>query len=360
MKTMTSAAAVLALTLVCPGVALAQQPAQQTPESNAAGKQAGSSQDQSSLSKSLTELDDARQQIAGAGEDQLKTHIDKAKSALTKVQADIQGMQGAQANSANRSLVEAKEALVAPQPRKAQIVQALETAVKDARQLQTHAQSSGQQRAGANGQGGAQISVEQQAAQIGVQQPSPQITVQQPPPQVTVNQPPPQVNIERPEPQVNVQQAEPKVTIEQPKPQVQIEQQGQAQVDVQRQGQPQVRTQNDPANSDANRSAPGARNTGAADSPAGSLAGMTGEQLTDKELYTADNRNVGEVEDVVMGANARIESVLVDVGGFLGLGARRVSIPIEQLRMEGDRLRTDMTKEQLEALPEYNKDARGD
>lgn len=84
-----------------------------------------------------------------------------------------------------------------------------------------------------------------------------------------------------------------------------------------------------------------------------------GRQLVGKDVYGADNRNMGEVEDVVMGTNGQVESVLVDVGGFLGIGARRVAIPVSQIQLgQDDRLTTTMTEAQAKELPEYKEGQR--
>jgi hypothetical protein len=53
--------------------------------------------------------------------------------------------------------------------------------------------------------------------------------------------------------------------------------------------------------------------------------------------------------------------VIVDVGGFLGIGAKPVVLDIAQLSRRGDSedLHTSMTREQLEALPRYERGADG-
>jgi len=53
-----------------------------------------------------------------------------------------------------------------------------------------------------------------------------------------------------------------------------------------------------------------------------------------------------------------VDAVLVDVGGFLGLGKHRVAIPLQQLQVGGDRIVSTMTEEQTRNLPEY-KDQSG-
>ena len=44
----------------------------------------------------------------------------------------------------------------------------------------------------------------------------------------------------------------------------------------------------------------------------------------------------------------------LDIGGFLGIGEKDVVLPLDSLTKGEDGLRTAMTKEELEALPEYD------
>lgn len=105
--------------------------------------------------------------------------------------------------------------------------------------------------------------------------------------------------------------------------------------------------------------------TGAGSSTTGSSAGGTagamdsqvaamGDKLEGKDLYGANNEKVGEIDKVVMGPDNKVNSVLVDIGGFLGIGAKTVSIPVAQLRAEGDRVvAQNLTKEQAKGMQEY-------
>ena len=43
-----------------------------------------------------------------------------------------------------------------------------------------------------------------------------------------------------------------------------------------------------------------------------------------------------------------------DVGGFLGLGEKDVVIGLDQVAKDGDKLKASMTKDQIEALPEFD------
>ncbi len=118
------------------------------------------------------------------------------------------------------------------------------------------------------------------------------------------------------------------------------------------------------ATTSPNTASPGTAATGDTATPGtamtgsqNTLAGM-GRGLVGKNIYGSENTSIGEVEDVVIGANNQVELVLVDVGGFLGIGSKRVGIPVAQLQEQGERLTTSMTEAQVRALPEHASQSR--
>ena len=93
---------------------------------------------------------------------------------------------------------------------------------------------------------------------------------------------------------------------------------------------------------------------------AGTITGnYSADSLVGRNIVDTNNASVGEVNDLLMGSDGNIQNVLVDVGGFLGIGARTVSINLDDLKVhEGDEngpLVVSMTKEQMQQLPEYKK-----
>ncbi|MEY8838778.1 PRC-barrel domain-containing protein, partial [Cribrihabitans sp. XS_ASV171] len=46
--------------------------------------------------------------------------------------------------------------------------------------------------------------------------------------------------------------------------------------------------------------------------------------------------SVGEIHDIVMDREGAIQSVLVDIGGFLGIGERQVALNMSQVRFVSD------------------------
>lgn len=84
---------------------------------------------------------------------------------------------------------------------------------------------------------------------------------------------------------------------------------------------------------------------------------LTTEMLTGANVHDAADASIAEVSDLVITAEGQITHVVLDVGGFLGIGTRTVALPIEDLTIaqsgESVRLWVRMTKQELEALPEH-------
>lgn len=91
---------------------------------------------------------------------------------------------------------------------------------------------------------------------------------------------------------------------------------------------------------------------------ASSLSAMTAEDLIGRDIVDGDGNSVGEVEDLMIAPDKQVTHVLVDVGGFLGIGAKTVALQADQLLLsegDGGDLVTAMAKEQIEALPGYER-----
>jgi hypothetical protein len=83
---------------------------------------------------------------------------------------------------------------------------------------------------------------------------------------------------------------------------------------------------------------------------------LTSATLEGATIYGADDHKVGKVDHVHgMGSGG---SAIIDVGGFLGIGAKPVSVPLSDLQFMRDEngdvhAVTAWTKDQLEEMPEH-------
>jgi sporulation protein YlmC with PRC-barrel domain len=80
--------------------------------------------------------------------------------------------------------------------------------------------------------------------------------------------------------------------------------------------------------------------------------------LVGKSVYNAANERIGEIEDMIVGTDGRVVAAVVGVGGFLGIGERKVALSYPTLQMMRDsngavRPVVNASRELLRDAPEY-------
>ncbi|MCB4821943.1 PRC-barrel domain-containing protein [Roseicella aerolata] len=81
---------------------------------------------------------------------------------------------------------------------------------------------------------------------------------------------------------------------------------------------------------------------------------LTVDQIDDMDVHAGGGEKIGEIDEVLMNAAGQPVAVTVEAGGFLGIGAREVILTLDQLRLDGQRFVTSLTRAQVEALPQWN------
>ncbi|CCV04986.1 conserved exported hypothetical protein [Mesorhizobium metallidurans STM 2683] len=87
---------------------------------------------------------------------------------------------------------------------------------------------------------------------------------------------------------------------------------------------------------------------------------IRGDDLKGTTVYGANDARVGEIGDVVLAPDSKPDAVIVDVGGFLGIGEKQVAVGMDNLKFMTDKdgkkyLYTTFTKEQLQAQTAFDK-----
>ncbi len=88
-----------------------------------------------------------------------------------------------------------------------------------------------------------------------------------------------------------------------------------------------------------------------------SYAGLlSASKLKGADVYNLQNESIGEVEEVLLDpASGRVRFAVVEVGGFLGMGATNVAVPWSAFHIsrEGDDVKyvVDASKDKLEKAP---------
>ena len=84
---------------------------------------------------------------------------------------------------------------------------------------------------------------------------------------------------------------------------------------------------------------------------------MLGSDLIGASVTNANGDSIGKTSDVLVAKDSKaVDAVVIDVGGFLGIGSKSVAIPLDKLTIGArpdEGVKTAMTKEQLEALPAF-------
>ncbi len=79
------------------------------------------------------------------------------------------------------------------------------------------------------------------------------------------------------------------------------------------------------------------------------------KKLIGRNIKNANNDTVGEIKSVYLDKDGKVQTVIVGVGGFLGMGEREVALAWSDLQVSnnGEQVMVNMTKDQLKGLPEY-------
>jgi hypothetical protein len=82
--------------------------------------------------------------------------------------------------------------------------------------------------------------------------------------------------------------------------------------------------------------------------------------LIGSTVYSPANETVGDINDLIVGLDGKVQGVVIGVGGFLGLGEKDVAVKMDQITVQPEdanksnvRLILASTKADLEAAPEF-------
>ena len=86
---------------------------------------------------------------------------------------------------------------------------------------------------------------------------------------------------------------------------------------------------------------------------------ISASKLLDETVMNEANESVGDVNDVLLTTDGKIASIVVGVGGFLGMGEKNVALRFDNLKFARDSdndlvVTTNVTKETLQAAPAYD------
>ena len=91
------------------------------------------------------------------------------------------------------------------------------------------------------------------------------------------------------------------------------------------------------------------------------VASLKAEDLKGTDVISPTGQKLGDIDDFVLTGDGKIDAVVVEFGGFLGIGTKHVAVAYQGLKFmvgpSNERyLVINVTKDQLNAQPDYNKD----
>lgn len=84
----------------------------------------------------------------------------------------------------------------------------------------------------------------------------------------------------------------------------------------------------------------------------GEISGILG-----REVLSAANENMGRIIDVLVDQTGRVRAAIIDFGGFLGVGSRKIAVDWNALHFAPDkehyRIILELTRDQVKSAPEF-------
>ncbi|HTB01958.1 MAG TPA: PRC-barrel domain-containing protein [Bradyrhizobium sp.] len=80
-----------------------------------------------------------------------------------------------------------------------------------------------------------------------------------------------------------------------------------------------------------------------------------------RDVRSPADEDMGHIVDVIVDRSGKVRAAVIDFGGFLGVGSRKIVVDWNALRFGGvndksDSITLELTKDQVRAAPEYKED----
>lgn len=81
---------------------------------------------------------------------------------------------------------------------------------------------------------------------------------------------------------------------------------------------------------------------------------LTVDQIEDRDIHGPDGQKIAEVDSVLEDTNGEPRALVAEFGGYFGIGDTEVIVTLDQLKPDGAALSSDLTQDQLGALPPWS------
>ena len=81
-----------------------------------------------------------------------------------------------------------------------------------------------------------------------------------------------------------------------------------------------------------------------------------------RDVRSPTDEDMGRIVDVIVDRAGQVRAAVIDFGGFLGVGSRKIvvdwnALHFGQIAHKGESITLELTKDQVKAAPEYKEDA---
>jgi sporulation protein YlmC with PRC-barrel domain len=87
--------------------------------------------------------------------------------------------------------------------------------------------------------------------------------------------------------------------------------------------------------------------------PATVLDDQDVETVLGREIYSSTGEDMGRIVDIVVDHHGNVRAAIIDFGGFLGVGSRKIAVDWRAIQFGQDRAVSTLTRNQVRVAPEY-------
>jgi hypothetical protein len=88
------------------------------------------------------------------------------------------------------------------------------------------------------------------------------------------------------------------------------------------------------------------------------LGSRQAQGVMGREVRSSADENMGRIVDIIVDRAGQVRAAIIDFGGFLGVGSRKIAVDWDALRFplvnaKQDAILLELTRDQVKAAPEY-------